>query len=75
MSLSSFFKKVTKEEYQKDMVDRMGHSVVMTEAIVHTPSPSAQAKHSAKEKGPDLMEKFRPDFWFQKQLLAYNSLH
>ena len=50
MSLSSFFKKVTKEEYQKDMVDRMGHSVVLTEAIVHTPSPSAHAKHCAKEK-------------------------
>ena len=48
MSLSSFFKKVTKEEYQKDMVDKMGHSVVLTEALIHT--PSAQAKHSAKEK-------------------------
>ena len=48
MSLSSFFKKVTKEEYQKDMVDRMGHSVVLTEAIVHT--PSAQTKRSAAEK-------------------------
>ena len=53
MSLSSFFKKVTKEEYQKEMEERMGHSVVLTEAIVHTPSTQrspTQTKDRAREQ-------------------------
>jgi hypothetical protein len=50
MGFSSFFKKLSKEEYRRNMETKMGHAVLVTQAQIHTPSSSPSTAASSKAR-------------------------